>query len=136
MHFGADQEWLRFYFRSKINEIATDHESMNAMTSALSEHFEHEAVLSKSDDLQIIKSRCLLNLNLFRESYAVTSAMKQSDTLNIEALISHIVCLVELGKQSELYKTSHDLICAYPDHAVSWFSVGCYYYMTRRYEIR
>ena len=135
MHFEADQEWLRFYYHCKMNEIATDHESMCSMNATLAAQPEHAAVLSASDDLAMITARCLLNLKLFRESYAASSAMAQSDSLNIEALISHIVCLVELGKQSELYKTSHDLICAYPDHAVSWFSVGCYYYMTRRYEI-
>lgn len=135
MHFEADQEWLRFYYQCKMNEIATDHESLCSMNAALSARPELAAVLSSSDDVAMIRARCLLNLKLFRESYAASSLMKQSDTLNIEALISHIVCLVELGKQSELYKTSHDLICAYPDHAVSWFSVGCYYYMTRRYEI-
>ena len=76
--------------------------------------------LSGSDDIKIIKSNCL--------SYSISSfIIRSNDNYNLESLISHIICLVKLGKQSELYKISHDFICA--------FRVGCYYYMTRRYEI-
>ncbi len=105
------------------------------MKKCLSENKENKLILSSSNDLKIIESNCLLNLNLFRESYTISTDIKSCDNYNILSLISHIICLVELGKQSELYKTSHDLICTYPSSAISWFSVGCYYYMTRRYEI-
>eukprot|EP01084_Bolivina_argentea_P214413 364007_1 len=135
LHFKSDEEWIKFYYECKINEIGTDFDNINVMNKLLSENAENKLILSESNDLKIIKSNCLLNVNLFRESYLISSEIKSSDNYNILSLISHIICLVELGKQSELYKTSHDLICTYPDSAISWFSVGCYYYMTRRYEI-
>lgn len=105
------------------------------MNNKLENNKYNKLILYKSDDIKIIKSNCLLNLNLFRESYLISTKMRLSSCYNIYGLISYIICLVELGKQSELYKCSHDLICTYPDSAISWFSVGCYYYMTRRYEI-
>jgi len=133
--FNEDEAWIRFYYECKINEMATECQSIHKMDELLQSNEANSLILGASNDLKIIKANCLLNLNLFRESYAMSMSMKEADNYNLSSLISHIVCLVELGKQSELYKTSHDLICAYPDHAVSWFAVGSYYFMTRRYEI-
>eukprot|EP01084_Bolivina_argentea_P171730 297536_1 len=101
LHFGANEEWIKFYYESKMNEIATDFDCMRNMNESLRSNAEHALVLRPSDDIKIIQANCLLNLNLFRESYAISSAMKVNDNYNIVSLISHIVCLVELGKQSE-----------------------------------
>jgi len=127
---------ISFYYECKINEIATESSCISKMENNLNWNEMNKVILSDSDDMMVIKSNCLLNLNLFRSSYDISLfVLSRMDNYNLLSLISHIICLVELGKQSELYKISHDLICAYPDHAVSWFGVGCYYYMTRRYEI-
>lgn len=89
--------------------------------------------LKNSTDMKIIVANCLSNLHLYRQSYNISSTILNEHPYNLSIIVSHIQCLIELGKQSELYKQAHDLICAYPSSAISWFAVGCYYFMIGRY---
>ena len=41
---------------------------------------------------------------------------------------------VELQKKNELFMVAHELTEEYPDRAVSWFAVACYYYCVRRFD--
>jgi anaphase-promoting complex subunit 6 len=41
--------------------------------------------------------------------------------------------LIELGKQGELYYIAHKLVNANPDSAVSWYAVGSYYFLIKKY---
>lgn len=41
--------------------------------------------------------------------------------------------LIELGKQGELYFIAHKLVSANPDSAISWYAVGSYYFLTKKY---
>ncbi|XP_028174316.1 cell division cycle protein 16 homolog [Ostrinia furnacalis] len=43
-------------------------------------------------------------------------------------------CLVELKKSSELFAFAHTLVDAYPNSWISWFAVGCYYYLIGKNE--
>lgn len=42
--------------------------------------------------------------------------------------------MVELDLKTELYYRAHQLVDAYPDRAVTWFAVACYYYLLGKYE--
>lgn len=50
-----------------------------------------------------------------------------SDPYHTACLPVHISCLVELKKSNDLFLLAHRLIDIYPESAVSWFAVGCYY---------
>ncbi|CAH2981651.1 unnamed protein product [Chilo suppressalis] len=43
-------------------------------------------------------------------------------------------CLVELRKSSELFAFAHTLVDAYPNSWISWYAVGCYYYLIGKSE--
>ena len=43
--------------------------------------------------------------------------------------------LIELNKVGELYYLAHKLVSANPDLAVSWFAVGSYYYLIKKYDL-
>ena len=45
----------------------------------------------------------------------------------------HLASLVALKNKTLVFYIAHQLIQAYPEHAVSWFACGCYYFLTKRY---
>ena len=42
--------------------------------------------------------------------------------------------MTRLNQHSELFYLAHQLVEEYPQHAVSWFAVGCYYHMIADFE--
>lgn len=50
------------------------------------------------------------------------------------AAIIHLSTLVELKLKNELFYFAHQLVDAAPTSAVSWYGVGCYYYLIGNYE--
>merc|ERR1740123_2646892 len=69
--FNEDEAWIRFYYECKINEMATECQSIHKMDELLQSNEANSLILGASNDLKIIRANCLLNLNLFRESYAM-----------------------------------------------------------------
>ncbi|KAH1073793.1 hypothetical protein J1N35_026121, partial [Gossypium stocksii] len=41
---------------------------------------------------------------------------------------------MELGNSNELYLMACNLVKDYPQKALSWFAVGCYYYCIKKYD--
>lgn len=48
-------------------------------------------------------------------------------------LVVYISCLVELKLKSVLFNFSHKLVGLYPNSAIAWYGVGCYYYLIKNY---
>ena len=46
----------------------------------------------------------------------------------------HLSSLVELEKKTELFYAAHKLAEENPTLAISWYAVGCYYFLIGRYE--
>ena len=88
LNFSFDQEWIYFIMNVLYQRLeqVLNHFQMNDDL----ENIElNKLVLSKSDDISVIKSNCLLNLNLYRESYLISSELKLSSSgYNIDGLIS------------------------------------------------
>lgn len=88
------------------------------------------------DNLDIVAGmaeRHFYNCN-YSDSYKMTSAVLSSDLYHEAALPIHITCLVELKKTNELFFLGHKLVDNYPQKAVAWYAVGCYYLVIEKYE--
>ncbi|XP_077975970.1 cell division cycle protein 16 homolog [Styela clava] len=79
----------------------------------------------------------------FKTGYKFTSGILRTDPYHTECLPLHIAFLVVLRKSNELFYLSHKLVKRYPEKAISWYSVGCYYLLqpkkqelTRRYLLK
>ena len=57
------------------------------------------------------------------------------DPFHHSVLPIHLCTLVELKLKHELFFFAHQLVEAYPKEPVAWFSVGCYYYLTGKFDI-
>lgn len=70
----------------------------------------------------------------FSVSHNLTSAVLNSDPYHEACLPIHISCLVELKQSNSLFYFAHKLVDNYPQKAVAWYAVGCYYYLIEKYE--
>eukprot|EP00351_Strombidinopsis_sp_SopsisLIS2011_P001742 CAMPEP_0116872832 /NCGR_PEP_ID=MMETSP0463-20121206/3730_1 /TAXON_ID=181622 /ORGANISM="Strombidinopsis sp, Strain SopsisLIS2011" /LENGTH=89 /DNA_ID=CAMNT_0004513743 /DNA_START=1066 /DNA_END=1335 /DNA_ORIENTATION=- len=43
--------------------------------------------------------------------------------------------LTELQKVGELYYLAHKLVSANPDLPAAWFTVGCYYFLIKKFDL-
>ncbi|GBF89495.1 anaphase-promoting complex subunit 6 [Raphidocelis subcapitata] len=68
------------------------------------------------------------------ECYALTERALERDPYATECLPPHLASALALGRKNELFLRSHQLVEEYPDSALSWFSVGCYYMAARHFE--
>lgn len=65
---------------------------------------------------------------LSRQAYAI-------DPYNISGLAVYIACLASLQLKSELFYLGHELVSSAPRSALSWYAVGCYYWICGKYEL-
>lgn len=59
----------------------------------------------------------------------LTTEVLNRDVYHAECLPIHISCLMELKKTNQLFDLAHKLVDLYPESAISWYAVGCYYLM-------
>lgn len=65
----------------------------------------------------------------YTECFKITQEILEEDPYHMSCLPIHIAGLVELKKTNALFYLAHDLVDIRPDLAVSWFAVGCYYFL-------
>ncbi|KAK2165875.1 hypothetical protein NP493_1345g00047 [Ridgeia piscesae] len=63
----------------------------------------------------------------FQKCYNLTIQILETDAYNSQCLPLHIAVLTELKKANLLFYLAHKLVDLYPNKAVAWFAVGCYY---------
>lgn len=90
--------------------------------------------LAKNCDLMIAAAEYEYSHDRFRRCYALSSRVLANDPYNLSILPIHVCSLAKLSLHSELFTLAHQLVEAYPQQAIPWFAVGCYYYMTGDFE--
>uniref|UniRef100_A0A0A9YB07 Cell division cycle protein 16 n=1 Tax=Lygus hesperus TaxID=30085 RepID=A0A0A9YB07_LYGHE len=80
-------------------------------------------------DLEVAKAERHYYACSYAECFATTTEVIEKDPYHTTCLPIHIACMVELKKGNALFYLAHDLVDLRPDLAVSWFAVGCYYYL-------
>ncbi|XP_044762090.1 cell division cycle protein 16 homolog [Coccinella septempunctata] len=66
----------------------------------------------------------------FSECAKLTDHILNEDPWHIACLPIHISCHVELKDSNRIFLLAHNLVDLYPNLAISWYAVGCYYYIT------
>lgn len=84
-------------------------------------------------DIRFIQAEQYFNEHNFYKSYEILKKIKDEDPYFVEAIPLLCSVLIELNKQGELYHIAHMLVEANPDSAVSWYAVGSYYYLVRKF---
>lgn len=88
--------------------------------------------LSSNPDVMTAKAENLFYSCEFYACIRLTQEVLEKDLYHRECLPIHISCLFELKKTNQLFDLAHKLVDLYPESAISWFAVGCYYLMVNK----
>ncbi|XP_013780860.1 cell division cycle protein 16 homolog isoform X1 [Limulus polyphemus] len=75
--------------------------------------------------------RCYYNCD-YQQCFKITSLVLNKDSFHSGCLPIHISCLMELQKSNDLFYFAHKLVDLYPEKAIAWFAVGCYYLLINK----
>ncbi|KFM68530.1 Cell division cycle protein 16-like protein, partial [Stegodyphus mimosarum] len=78
------------------------------------------------DNGTALAERCYYNCD-YEQCFNLTTSILNKDPFHLNCLPIHISCLMELDKTNALFYLAHKLVDLYPENAVSWYAVGCYY---------
>ncbi len=85
--------------------------------------------------LKVIEAEQFYNMQNVEKAYEIVKKISDNDFYFVEAVPLYTAILIELNKVGELYYMAHKLVSANPDIAVSWFAVGSYYYLVKKYDL-
>uniref|UniRef100_A0A6G1SG12 Cell division cycle protein 16 n=1 Tax=Aceria tosichella TaxID=561515 RepID=A0A6G1SG12_9ACAR len=70
----------------------------------------------------------------YHSAYELSCTILEKDAHHLECLPVYISSLMEIDKPTQLFNIAHQLVDLYPESAVSWFAVGCYYLLINKVE--
>lgn len=114
-----------FYFSS----------SSSLLTQVRFENVERLCEMGSNIDVVTSKAECCLYEQNPQRAYELTTWVRDRDPYNLRCASVHVSALVELGHKSELFYCAHNLVSAYPERAISWYAVACYYYIIGKFEL-
>lgn len=127
LKFNPETEWLRQSYLCRVKKYDP---SARPNLEVLKRY-------KMEDNIDTIthKAEILFYHNKFRQAYNLTKELLALDPYHHgNVLVLHLSCLVELGLQSELFTCAHKLVSSNPQQAVSWYAVGCYYFLAQKYD--
>jgi tetratricopeptide (TPR) repeat protein len=90
--------------------------------------------LGSNEDVVASRAHAAFYSNQIRDSFNLTSSILARDPYCTTILATHLSCLVELGMKNELYLLAHKMAENAPKSALSWYAVGCYYFLIRSWQ--
>ncbi|OIW08211.1 hypothetical protein TanjilG_15172 [Lupinus angustifolius] len=90
--------------------------------------------LKTNTDLLACKAEYYHQCGEYQKCFELTSVLLEKDPFHIKSTLVHLAAAMELGHSNELYLMACNLVKDYPQKALSWFAVGCYYYCIEKYE--
>ncbi|KAF5295106.1 hypothetical protein FQA39_LY13257 [Lamprigera yunnana] len=88
-----------------------------------------QARLENSLDLAVSQAELYYYNCDYVQCGKLTESILKKDPYHTSCLPIHISCQVELKQSNKLFTLAHNLVDLYPNLAISWFAVGCYYYI-------
>ncbi|XP_038050279.1 cell division cycle protein 16 homolog [Patiria miniata] len=116
----AEMEVVKSVYETILKKY--DKPSLSSLPSCL------EPLKDNSDVVTCLAERHYYNCD-FRTCHKITSEVLNKDPYHGTCLPLHIATLVELRKSNDLFYLAHKLVDLYPGKPISWFAVGCYYYL-------
>lgn len=83
--------------------------------------------LDSSVDVMSAQAERLFYNGEYKKSLKTIDEILKRDIYHTRSLTVKIECLMELKETTSLFYLAHRLIDLYPDEAIAWYAVGCYY---------
>lgn len=90
---------------------------------------------SNNNYIRIIEAEKYYNGQNVTKAYEIVKSLIEDDMYFLNAIPLYTAILIELNQVGDLYILAHKLVSSNPDLAVSWFAVGSYYYLVKKYDL-
>ncbi|KAK8721511.1 hypothetical protein OTU49_012755 [Cherax quadricarinatus] len=111
-------------YETRVNKYSSPSEPLTQPAAPLA---------SNADFITAQAEKLYYNCN-FAQCYRLTQEVLKKDPYHTGCLPIHVSCLVELKQSNTLFLLAHKLVDLYPESALAWFAVGCYYYLIGKNE--
>lgn len=91
-------------------------------------------LLESSVDVMVSRAEELFYNCEYKRCIKVIESILERDPYHKKTLFVQIGCLMELKDSNALFYMAHKLVDLYPDEAISWYAVGCYYDLINKTE--
>ncbi|XP_058100856.1 anaphase-promoting complex subunit 6 isoform X2 [Magnolia sinica] len=141
LQFTPEDGWLSAFYscltkkydkESVIEAKFTELEKENGGISSPDSSFTH--TLKNNTDLLACKAEYYHQCGEYQKCFELTSVLLERDPFHLKSTLVHLAAAMELGHSNELYLMASSLVKDYPQRALSWFAVGCYYYCIKKYD--
>lgn len=85
--------------------------------------------------VKMIEAESYYNGQNVTKAYEIVKSIVDEDMYFLNAIPLYTAILIELNQIGDLYILAHKLVSANPDLAISWFAVGSYYYLVKKYDL-
>ena len=140
LDFTAEDQWLQSFYLSRVKDIR-DKEPREQKGTNMEVEVDvndgnlYETLVSKENiDMLCIEAKNAFSKYDIIKCYDICQKAIKEDPLYFDILPFYCACLLDLGYVGEIYYVSHNLVESYPNHALSWFAIGTYYFLTKKYE--
>ncbi|KAJ8755562.1 hypothetical protein K2173_022141 [Erythroxylum novogranatense] len=140
LQFGPSEAWLSSFYsclikkydkesvvEAKFREVEKETCSMRLATQSLAH------TLKNNFDLLTCKAEYYHQCGEYQKCFELASTLLEKDPFHLKCTVIHLASAMELGSSNELYIMACNLVKDYPQKALSWFAVGCYYYCITKY---
>ncbi|KAK7342791.1 hypothetical protein VNO80_25747 [Phaseolus coccineus] len=141
LQFGSEDGWLSSFYSCLIKKYDKEN-----VVEAKFRELENESCKSDQSDTSFLRS-LKSNTDLlackaeyyhqcgeYQKCFDLTYVLLEKDLFHLKCTLVHLAAAVELGHSNELYLMACNLVKDYPQMALSWFAVGCYYYCIKKYD--
>ncbi|KAK6132597.1 hypothetical protein DH2020_033699 [Rehmannia glutinosa] len=138
LQFGPEDGWLSSFYSCLIKKVS------RVLDAHYVQYDKENVVETKFRDLELevsntktpAKSLFTLknNTDLLACKAEYYHQLLEKDPFHLKCTLVHLAAAMELGHSNELYLMACNLVKDYPQKALSWFAVGCYYYCIKKYD--
>ncbi|WCJ32287.1 Anaphase-promoting complex subunit 6 [Euphorbia peplus] len=141
LQFGSEDGWLSLFYsclmkkydkESTIEDTFKELEKESCNSNPSSPSFLH--TLKNDSDLLACKAEYYHQCGEYNKCFDLTSVLLEKDPFHLKSTLVHLAAAMELGNSNELYIMACNLVKDYPQKALSWFAVGCYYCCIKKYS--
>jgi len=139
LQFGEEDGWLSTFYSCLI----TKHEKEDLVEAKFKKLEQEACSISSSSsgermknniDVLACKAEYHHQSGEYQKCFQLTSSLLERDPFHLKSTLVHLATALELGHSNDLYLLACNLVKDYPQKALSWFAVGCYYYCIKKYD--
>ncbi|EPS72438.1 hypothetical protein M569_02320, partial [Genlisea aurea] len=140
LQFGPEDGWLSSFYSclvkkyDKENVVEDMFRGLEQESSDPNFPGKSLSALKENTDLLACKAEYYHQCGEYHKCFELTSILLEKDPFHLKSTLVHLAAAMELGLSNELYLMACNLVKDYPQKALSWFAVGCYYYCCKKYD--